>query len=922
MIKGLFLKTSFITSVFWLITACGGTEETFTVTTETDPETGVVDVTVQPDAPGASPISVVVDAPLISPTPSLEPSSEPEPAANLVQAIRFKSFYDKEGIENRYLQATDKVDNAAVYSVELQPAWYSMQWVLESHGEGTVRIRNRWSGRYLTDSAGTPWSTPKLTSFAQTDTQLWYKEDKRDATIAFRNKASELYLNVESGESDSQTTMVYFNDSWDGLLWIEEFVADIDPYSLPNPTSTPDAEPTLVPTTAPTSVPTQVPSLEPTSEPTAEPTVAPTAEPTSAPTPSSEPSPTMVPTPTSVPEPVAEGDVELWRLENVWTEYYLSVNSQFKSGLVNSIPLNEDWEQMQWVFEPIANSNAVMIRNRWTGFTLTDLYGANTSAVENAYPDESSTKQQWIVSDERDDGTVAIQNVASGRFIHPRDDQEGTSMMMVDFNLDYDGIFWKLNSAGAVDREDLTTAVRPISDDNGIEGAKAQTSTHNYGHALQLTPLYFAANQLGELTDTRLNWRQDSQTDGQYSGGYVDAGDNILFGKAQFAAISSMCITAIFFEDELKELGQYDDIQRQIKHGTDFILRGHETESNGETKSLVVQLGSSPVDHPYWISIEDSTHNRPIYRMDKNNRGSDYVGLAAAATGLCSAVFNGGYSDDLKSASSSLFSFAKKYRGLGHENGNIVTVYKNANGDEDELAYGALGQYIATGNAAFIEEANQLLDDTYLPMWQTDYEHSEQIVSTLIALWGNNTQRESYLINYFNNWKNVGTELKKTEGGYIIHDSNNWGSSGSILPTLFNMSIYSKTRGTTEWDDHIKSQIDYLLGTNPANNSYICGFGTDQNCSKIHHRGASGSNGYPDSNYKNKYMLWGAVLGGVTENDWDFENSHTNWKGNEPTVAYNSKVQSPLVYLYSKFGGKPMTDEALQSKLDNWSGYQ
>ena len=445
-----------------------------------------------------------------------------------------------------------------------------------------------------------------------------------------------------------------------------------------------------------------------------------------------------------------------------------------------------------------------------------------------------------------------------------------------------------------------------------------QNGKHNYGYAFQITPLFFAANQMGKLTDKRLPWRQDTYTDGQYSGGFGDAGDNIMFGKAQYASIAYMCITADFFKDELQALGQLDEMKNQIQHGTDFIAKNHKRANDGRTNSLVGQLSDSATDHKKWLMLEQTTHERPVYIIDQNKRGSDYAGLAAAALGFCSRVFSGDYRADLRERSKSLLEFALNYRGLGENNGNIKTVYRNSNGDEDDIALGALGVYRATGDGAYLNQAQSILDDTYLGPWAGLIDHQEHAVFNLLALWNNDSGRANTLKTYMNNWKNVGSELKKTAGGYIIHDSNNWGSSGSVAPALFNMAIYAKATGDTSWDGHMKSQVDYLLGSNPRNMSYLCGYGPE-NCSQIHHRGASGGSDHAGGD--NNHMLWGALLGGVTENDYDFINSQSNWTGNEPTVGYNAHIQAPLLYLYNKFGGSPLADSDLQKMLDSWSGF-
>ena len=434
---------------------------------------------------------------------------------------------------------------------------------------------------------------------------------------------------------------------------------------------------------------------------------------------------------------------------------------------------------------------------------------------------------------------------------------------------------------------------------------KPNPGEFNYGHALQLGYLFFAANQLGNLTDKRLPWRQDTATDGQFSSGYVDAGDNIFFGKAGYAACATMGIVAHYFEEELKSANQWEHHLNVIRHYVNQIKLGY-TATNGEFQSLIVQMGNSPIDHKKWYTIEEIDYDRPIYRIDKNRKGSDYAGLAAACLGSAYKVLN---DESLLEPARKIQNFGLQYRGLGHENGHIVTVYKNANRDEDELALGYIGLWLATGESEYLAKADNILDDTYLSAWAGGYEHQEQMVSTILALNGY-TNRDSRVKNYLNMWKNATGEIRKTEGGYHFHQTG-WGTAGSVMPALTYASIYSKHKPTKEYDSFIKNQVDYNLGKNPANNVYLCGYYTRDNCSKVHHRGASGGKSHGGGNKENQHMLWGAVLGGITANDFDFVNSHSDWRGNEPTVTYNTNWVSPTAYLYSLYGGSPLSENAL-----------
>jgi Glycosyl hydrolase family 9/Carbohydrate binding domain len=447
--------------------------------------------------------------------------------------------------------------------------------------------------------------------------------------------------------------------------------------------------------------------------------------------------------------------------------------------------------------------------------------------------------------------------------------------------------------------------------------AKPQTGGHNYGRATQLAYVFFGANQLGKLTDTRLPWRKDTQTDGNYSGGYADAGDNILFGTNHHATLAMMGINAIKFKDELIAMGQYDEALLALKHGLDWVLKSHEY-SGGKTTRLLAQMSDGPTDHNKWHTIEETKHSRPLYFVSPSNPGSDYAGLAAAAMGFGSAVFancDKAYADKLLESAKIVQEFGNSYRGEGVKNG-VKSVYLNSNGIEDELALGWLGLHAATQNQDYMTKARTVLDDTFLGGWNGGYEHQEHMVMLLSALAGD-TNHKAKIEEFINAWLtpgSLGGQLIKTTGGYTLYKIG-WGSSGATMPAMQIMSLYAKAFKSNKYDSFLKQQMDYFLGKNPRNLSYMCGFENADNCKQVHHRGASGGSQFDGK--RNKHMLWGAVLGGITYDDFDFVDSQQDWKGNEPVTTYNAHFTAPITYLYNLYGGEPYSDSDLKQLIES-----
>lgn len=110
---------------------------------------------------------------------------------------------------------------------------------------------------------------------------------------------------------------------------------------------------------------------------------------------------------------------------------------------------------------------------------------------------------------------------------------------------------------------------------------------------------------------------------------------------------------------------------------------------------------------------------------------------------------------------------------------------------------------------------------------------------------------------------------------------------------------------------HAKTQVDYILGNNPAKISYMVGFGT-RYPQHVHHRGSSlpsvhtnpgriGCNDgfqYFDSNSPNPNVLTGAILGGPDNRD-SFADDRHNYQQSEPATYINAAFVGVLAFFSS-----------------------
>ena len=103
------------------------------------------------------------------------------------------------------------------------------------------------------------------------------------------------------------------------------------------------------------------------------------------------------------------------------------------------------------------------------------------------------------------------------------------------------------------------------------------------------------------------------------------------------------------------------------------------------------------------------------------------------------------------------------------------------------------------------------------------------------------------------------------EAGYpaLIKGDYPWGSNGLIANNMILMSIAHDITDEGKYLDAVRSSMDYILGRNPVNTSYVSGYGT-YSMQHPHHRfwANDPANGYPPPPS-------GALSGGPNSNPSD-----------------------------------------------------
>ncbi|MEN3611721.1 glycoside hydrolase family 9 protein [Plantactinospora sp. ZYX-F-223] len=469
-----------------------------------------------------------------------------------------------------------------------------------------------------------------------------------------------------------------------------------------------------------------------------------------------------------------------------------------------------------------------------------------------------------------------------------------------------------------------TTAGAPAA--TGSAPALAAAPAFNYAEALQKSLYFYEAQQSGALPDwNRVSWRGDSAlTDGSdvrldLTGGWYDAGDHVKFGFPMAFSATMLAWGAVEYRSGYQSSGQLPHLLNNLRFVNDYFIRAHP-----EANVLYGQVGKGDDDHKWWGPAEVLPMARPAYKIDASCGGSDLAGETAAAMAASSMVFrptDPAYADRLVTHARQLYSFADSVRRAYHECITDVTnFYRSWSGYQDELVWGAIWLYRATGDASYLTKAETEYDrlgtepqqSTRLYKWTVAWDNKQFGAYVLLA---NLTGKQKY-VDDANRWLDYwtvgvnGEKVRTSPGGMAVLDT--WGALRYAANTAFAALVYSdKTTDATRkirYHDFAVRQINYALGDNPRNSSYMIGFGANPPRNP-HHRTAHGS--WWDSMQvpeATRHTLYGALVGGPSSPNDAYTDSRSDYVMNEVATDYNAGLTSALARLISEYGGTPLAN--------------
>jgi len=435
---------------------------------------------------------------------------------------------------------------------------------------------------------------------------------------------------------------------------------------------------------------------------------------------------------------------------------------------------------------------------------------------------------------------------------------------------------------------------------------------YDYSLALKNAIGFYDANKCGRdvAVNNVFDWRSACHTKDGYdvgvdlTGGYHDAGDHVKFGLPQGYTASVLGWALYEYEKVFEATGTKTKMLEQLKYFTDYFLKSHP-----DANTFYYQVGDGTEDHNYWGPPELQSEDRPtVCVANASNPASDVLGETAAALALMYLNYksiDSAYAEKCLKAAKELYVMGTTNKGPGDGQHfyRSTSIY-------DDLAWGAVWLYTATGDSSYIKDAKEFIvvknesgDDPFQKRWTMCWD--DMYVPALVRLadiTGEQIYKNGveYNLNY---WMNG---IQTTPGGLKYLDY--WGVLRYAAAASMVAGIYYKQNPNNGYLDLLKSQIDYILGDNPEKMSYVVGMGNKWT-QHPHHRAAQGAMGYADNanTAPAKYVLLGALIGGPGADDV-FKESVYEYQYTEVAIDYNAGFVGALAAVVKHYGNLNIPD--------------
>ena len=451
--------------------------------------------------------------------------------------------------------------------------------------------------------------------------------------------------------------------------------------------------------------------------------------------------------------------------------------------------------------------------------------------------------------------------------------------------------------------------------------ADAATSKHNYAELMDKSLYFYEIQQAGPLPEwNRVEWKSDSTMDDPVLGGWYDAGDHVKFNLPMAYSASMLAWGIYQYPDGVEKVGLMDTYVNNLVFALDYLAA---CDLGDE---VIYQVGSGKDDHTWWGPVgllkegmEDNGHDWTEVRSAlKSSKGCTAVfgemsaALASGCAALKGRVDDSKLADYLKHAKN-IYKIAATDPNDKVYNASDAQGFYQSRHHYDQLFYAANWLYMATGDESFLDDAKSYIPkldkqtgegDTIAYGWCHCWDDNLQGAMLLYAINTGDKDAIAHVKKHLQVWLDAKGQPTTLPGG--LRWLTEWGSLRYACTAAFIAEVASDTifkgQDNSVYTDFAETQLNYALGDNPDNFSYVVGYGENypQN---PHHRTAHGSwkNDFKVPE-KTRHMVYGGLVGGPDKTG-AFNDDRNDYVYTEVATDYNAGYTAMLCKMIELYGG-------------------
>jgi len=453
----------------------------------------------------------------------------------------------------------------------------------------------------------------------------------------------------------------------------------------------------------------------------------------------------------------------------------------------------------------------------------------------------------------------------------------------------------------------------------------AQISDADYVKAGWMTARMYGGNRSGYgpnwlvMTYNR-GYDFVKDADGSYdlTGGWHDCGDHVKFGQTQFYAGYMLLLGYDAFPEGYDDFYSFDysgyessgdfsfegkkgtpngipDILDEAKYATDYFIK---CTRDGST--FYSQVGNGDNDHKNWVtsvtmaglSNDQGGESGGSRVIKKNPNDASMPSFAGAALAIMSRVyrpFDAAYADLCLQHAKYAYQYAAAHP--TNSGGGTITgsFYGADNKWEDNFVCLTAELYWATGDDSYKTEALNYAGNISDHGWVLDYENSDDLAAYELARLGN-ASGLAELNSMCNRYKN------SANASDVMEIGSSWGRLRYTASACFVLALQHSLNQDGNIHSALQGSIDYMLGNNSSNQSFIVGFGS-KSPNYPHHRNVF-MNDYSGHTIPTKNKQHGYLVGG-TFSPSTFPDDIGDYQTSEGGIDYNAGLVGALGYINS-----------------------